>query len=244
MARITLFPKTGSAQIDGNLATGVSYTGINPTIHCVQWYDTVGSVEYVDDPITGAKPPNQTIDSIAPYMVYVVAAETIIDAYLNPQVFYSTASEVIYQGLSYGLGDEIVISTPDTLPPAQSTNEQPPNPQDFQQLWWYNSEDTWVVSPIDPSLSLSNAKFELTVKVQESAAFQANYQARIYSLVDLISTPDVTALFTADYYGLSLGAYQTYLDDQVTAMVAQINAATTTTQLYSFDWRVQGDPNA
>ena len=244
MARITLFPKTASAQIDGKLATDIDYTGIDASIHCVQWYDTVGTLEYVDDPITGAKPPNDTITSIAPYTTYVAQAESIIDAYLNPQLFYSTSDSTLFQGNTYGLGDEIVIYTPNTFPPGTSTDEVPGTPEDFQELFWYAAENTWVLSPVDPTLTLSAAKSELISKVQTSAAEQGDLQARIYSAYQLGSASDIGTLSTADYFGVNLSTYQTYLDGQVSAMTAEINAATAVSQLYSFDWRVEGDPNA
>jgi hypothetical protein len=243
MARITLFPNDGTATVDGNYAPGVNYTGIDPTIHCVQWYDTFGWVEYVGNLVTGIKPPNENIDTIAPYQVYVNSANVIIDAYLNPVVVYSTSNDTLFEGQSYLLGDQIVISTPDTLPPVSSTNEIPPTPSDFQQLYWYTVESTWVISPFNPNLTLSQAKSTLTTLVNTSAAEQGDLQARVYSAYQLLSAPDSGALDTADYFGVDLATYQTYLDGQVSTMEATINAATTTTQLYSFDWRVQGDPN-
>ena len=244
MARITLFPIDGNASIDNNLAQNVDFTGIDPTIHCVQWYDTFGWVEYDFDLLTGAKPPNMEIDSIDPYMPWVSNAAVIINAYLNPQIFYSTYDGLLWEGNEYYLGAEIVISTPDTLPPGQSTNEAPPTPEDFQELFWYQAENTWVISPVAPTLTLAQAQDQLTNQVKTSAAEQGDLQARIYSAYQLGSASDVGTLPTADYFGVNLSTYQTYLDGQVSAMTAEINAATAVSQLYSFDWRVEGDPNA
>jgi hypothetical protein len=242
MARITLFPGTDCAQINGDLAQNVDFTGIDPTIHCVQWYDTVGSVEYVDNPITGVKPPNQTIDTIAPYASYVANAEAIIDAYTNPQVFYSTQDENLWNGVTYQLGNEILVTTIDTPPPANSTNTTPPTPAPYQQLYWYSN--SWVRSPVNPSLSLADAKAECILLTQQSAAEQGDYQARLYSAYQLVSSPDPGALMTADYFGLDLEAYQTYLDAEVAANVAFVNGCTSVPQLYTFDWQIPGDPNA
>lgn len=241
MARITLFPKDGNGVVNGELAEGVDFSGIDPTISCVQWYDTIGSVEYVSDPISGYKPENTTIDSIAPYQVYVDNSVTIIDAFLNPVIVYSTASDVSFQGVTYGFASEIVISTPNTPPPPQSTPTVPPTPEDFQTLYWYN--DGWVLSGFDPSLTLANAKTQLIQQVETSGAEQADDQARIYSSYQLVSSADAGALATADYFGLTLSDYQGYIDGQISTMTAEINAATTTSQLYSFDWRVEGNPN-
>ena len=244
MARITLFPNDGTATIDGNYAPGVDYSGIDLNIHCVQWFDTYGWVEYVGNLVTGIKPPNEDIDSMAPYQAYVDDAEVIIDAYLNPLIVYSTSNDLIYEGQTYLVGDQIVISTPNTLPPTPSTNEIPPAPEDFQQLYWYSSQSTWVVSPFNPTLSLTQAKDALITLVNTSAAEQGDLQARIYSAYQLVSAADAGILPTADYFGVDLATYQTYLNGQVATMEATIVTATTTTQLYSFDWRVQGDPNA
>jgi len=243
MARITLFPLDGDASINGKLAQNVDFSGIDPTIHCVQWYDTSGWVEYDADLVTGSKPPNLEISSIAPYQAYVNSAQVIIDAYLNPLIVYSTQNDLLFGDVTYTLGDKIAIYTPNPQPPAQSTDEDPPTPQDFQQLFWYVDELTWVVSPFDPSLTLPNAKNLLIEKVQTSGAGQVDYQSRIYSMLQMGASTAGT-LPTTDYSGLDLSGYQTYIDGEVAAMTATINAATTTTQLYTFDWRVEGDPNA
>jgi hypothetical protein len=58
------------------------------------------------------------------------------------------------------------------------------------------------------------------------------------------SASDIGTLPTADYFGVDLATYQTYLNGEVSTMTATINAATANSQLYQFDWRVEGDPNA
>jgi hypothetical protein len=241
MARITLFPKDGTGSVDGYLATDVNYTGIDPDIRCVQWYDTIGSVEYISDPITGFTPPNETIESLTPYQPYVDNCVTIIDAYLNPYIVYCTDNGVVYGGLTYDLGAEIVIDTPNPVPPAESTTQVPPTPNSFQQLYWYNS--AWVISSFPPDLSLSAAKEVLTEKVNTSASVQVDLQSRTYSVYSLVVSADPGALPTADYYGLDLSTYQGYIDGEVLALTTEINAATTTQQLYNFDWVVEGTPN-
>lgn len=244
MTRVTLFPRDNDAQINGALAEDVDFTGIDPTIHCIQWYDTIGSIEYVEDPITGVKPPNETITSIAPYMSYVTTASAIIEARENPMIVYSTVNGLLFEGATYYLGAEIAIYTPDPMPPVQSTTEVPPTPEDFQELWWYAAQDTWVISPVDPTLTLSAAQEQLIKQVQTSGAEQADYQARIYSAYTLVAAGDAGTLPTADYFGLDLATYQTYIDGEIASMTASINAATSVPELYSFDWRVEGNPNA
>lgn len=233
MARITLFPTVNDAQIDGYLAQGVDYTGIDPTIHCVQWYDTIGSIEYVEDPITGEKPQNTTIDSVDPYLPYVQNAQAIIDAYLNPQSFYITQNGTLFGGLTFYIGNEIFISTVDGQPPDSSTPDAPPTQEDWQTLYWY--DDAWVVSPVDPSLTLTAAKLSLIATVQANAAQNVADQARIYSPVQLGTAADVTQLATADYAGVTLGDYQAQQDSEVSTMTAAINAASSVPDLYSFN---------
>jgi hypothetical protein len=242
MTRITLFPGTNDAQIEGELAQDVDFTGIDPTIHCVQWYDTIGQIEYVGDLITGEKPQNETITDITPYMSYATQAAAIINAYKNPVIVYSTADGTLFQGITYALGSEITITTVDTDPPATSTPLVPPTPDVYQDLYWF--DDAWLLSSFDPTLNLVGAKADLITKVQTSATVQADLQARIYSMYKLSIEASPGTLPTSDYAGVDLDTYQTYIDGEVSAMTATVNAATTASQLYSFDWRVEGDPNA
>jgi hypothetical protein len=243
MARYTLFPGTGDAQIDGYLAQDVDYVGIDPTIHCVQWYDTIGQIEYVGDVMTGAKPQNEDITDITPYLPYITSAQAIIDAYLNPQIFYSTSDSTLFNGSTVPLGNEIAITTVGGIPPATTTDLVPPTPEDFQTLYWFNDSE-WVVSGVNPNLNLAAAQANLITQIQTSATEQADLQARIYSMYQLSIEASPGTLPTADYAGIDLDTYQAYIDGEVSAMTATVNAATTVPQLYSFDWRVEGDPNA
>ena len=245
MNRITLFPRDGDAQINTVLAEDVDFTGMDPAIHCVQWYEDLGqgTIEYVGDPITGFKPQNEVIYDITPYMPYALLAQAMIEKADNPDVYFVTAKDLVYGELELVLGDPIEIGTLDTQPPAQTTQQVPPTPEDYQQLYWYNNAE-WVISGFDPNLTLAQAKESLITKVQTSAAEQGNIQARIYSAYQLGSASDIGTLPTADYFGVDLATYQTYLNGEVSTMTATINAATTNSQLYQFDWRVEGDPNA
>ena len=108
-------------------------------------------------------------------------------------------------------------------------------------MYWYNN--AWVVSSVDPTLSLASAKSALIADVNISAATAGTYQARAYSTVQLFDAADVSALDTADYFSVTLGDYQTYLDGQVVSLTATINAATTVPALYGVNPNVEPDPN-
>jgi hypothetical protein len=241
MAVYTLVPSDNIVLINGEAANDVSFAGINPSIHCVQWYGTVGEVEYVYDPINQTKAPNERITSMAPYQVYLDQAQTIIYAQNNPVTYYSTSATNTYEGLIYPLGAPIVISTPNTPQPAQTTLSLPPAPESFQTLYWY--ANAWVISSVDPNLSLPAAKSALIDEARTSGAANVDYQARIYSVVDLFAAADVTALASADYSGLTLGDYQTYIDGEVSSVEAQVNAATTVPALYNLNPEITANPN-
>lgn len=240
MARYSLIPVDGSAVIDGNAAFGINYSGINPAIHAVQWYGTEGDVEYVADFAQGIVPPPERITDITPYMPYVNQALAIIDAYQNPVIVYSTSDSTTYGGISYILGAEIVIDTPNPVPPAQSTPLMPPVPESWQELYWFNN--AWVTSSFDPTLSLLQAKQFLIAAVETSAAQNVDNQARIYSVVELATAGVITDLPTADYNGIDLGEYQNIMDAEVASMTAQINAATTQSDLYIFNPNIAPNP--
>lgn len=243
MARITLFPGDGNANVDNVLAKQIDYTGIDPNIHCVQWYDTYGWIEYNADLVTGAKPENETIDDFSPFQSYVDQANIIIEAALNPLICYATR-RLFYGDWSYAFSAPIEIYTPNPVVPDGATLIPPPTPEDFQQLYWYEDASNWVISPFDPTLNLQEAKEAVSNLVRSSGAEQVNFQSRIYSDYQLIIDADPGALPTADYFGVTLSEYQTYIDGEVTTMLGAVAAATTPQQLYMFDWQVDGNPNA
>lgn len=241
MAVYTLVPSDNLVLINGEAANDVNFAGINPSIHCVQWYGTIGEVEYVYDPINQTKAPNERIDSMAPYQMYLDQAQTIIYAQNNPVIYYSTSDENFYQGVVYILGSPIVVDTPNTPQPPQTTLSLPPTPESFQELYWY--ANAWVISSVDPNLSLTAAKNNLIERAKASGAANVDYQARIYSVVNLFAAADVTALDTADYTGLTLGDYQTYIDGEISAFEGQVNSATTVPQLYNLNPEITANPN-
>lgn len=234
-----MIPVDATVVIDGVPAIGVDFTGIDPLIHAIQWYGDVGEVEYVTDYNGDPKPDNQEITSLAPYQSYVTQAQEIIYAAQNPQIFYSTSDSTEFQGESYPIGDPIVITTPNTPPPASTTSIIPPTPEDFQQLYW--TGDSWVLSAFPISLSLLEAQANLTDQVEESAASNCNEQARIYSFYSLAVSADPGALTCADYSD-TLSEYQADQDAKVQSQINSIQAATTVADLYSFNPTVNPVP--
>lgn len=241
MAVYTLVPSDNLVLINGDAANDVNFAGINPGIHCIHWYDTVGDVEYVYDPINNTKQPNERITSIAPYQSYIDQAAEIIYAQNNPITYYSTSDTNNYQGLIYPLGATIVIDTPNTAQPPQTTLSVPPTPESFQELYWY--ANAWVISSVDPNLSLNQAKATLITEAQASGAANVNNQARIYSAVQLFAEADVNALPTADYFSVTLGDYQAFTDAEIASFEAQVNAATSVPQLYNLNPQINANPN-
>lgn len=240
MAYINMIPVDGTVVIDGIAAFGVNFSGIDPTIHAIAWYGVLGEVEYVYNPLTREKPPNLQITSIAPYQDYVNQANEIIYAAQNPEIYYSTISDYAWQGNEFPLGSEIVVSTPNTPQPPNTTVNVPPTCETYQRLYWYGS--AWVCSSIDPSLPLVTAKQDLITQMESEAAFHVNVQARIYSSLQLIEAADPGALLCADYPSYTLDAYQTSMNTQVANLTTVVNAATTAPQLYGFDPRINGNP--
>jgi hypothetical protein len=238
-----MIPSDGTVVIDGTAAFGVNFAGIDPTIHAIQWFGAMGegNLEFImTNPVTGEKPPNQIIYSIAPYQSYVDQAVAIINAAQNPDIYYSTTDSTTYQGNTYTLGQQIVVSTPNTPQPAGTTASIPPTPEDFQELYWFSG--AWVISSFPPSLSLLQAQNYLVTAVKTSAASNVDNQARIYSPLQLAAAPDMGALPTADYSGLTLADYQANMDAEVSSAEVQINAATSPAQLYNFNPAIDPAP--
>lgn len=240
MSVITLVPEDNLIVIDGEVANDVNFSGINPTIHSVSWYDTQGVIEYNGNPITGEKPLNEIITELTPFQSYVTEAQNILYAQNNPVTYYSTSSALSYGDGVYGLGDAVVVTAVGWPQPAQTTAKVPTTPEEWQSLYWYNNN--WVVSSFNPTLSLAQAQQYLNLQIQISAAAAGADQARIYSPVQLFDAASVSDLPSADFFSVTLGQYQSYLDSEVASLTAQVNAATTTLQLYGFNPTVNPQP--
>lgn len=240
MSVITLVPVDELILIDGEVANNVNFSGIDPTIHAISWYDTQGVVEYKGNPITGARPQNQLIDDLTPYQSFVTQAQSIIYAQNNPVTYYSTTGALVYGDGVYGLGAPVVVTAVGWPQPAQTTSKVPGTPEPWETLYWFGNN--WILSSFDPSLSLPQAQAYLLQLVKVSAAQASAAQASIYSIVELFNAPSVSDLPTADYPGVTLGQYQTYLDGEVASKEAILNNAATTVDLYSFNPAVNAEP--
>jgi hypothetical protein len=65
----------------------VDMTGLDPTIQAIQWYDTVGEIEYRYDAITHTRKPNDRITDLSPFQVFVdrwTAASNALAATVGP----------------------------------------------------------------------------------------------------------------------------------------------------------------
>lgn len=245
----TIVPVDEVVNIDGFSAHGVDMGGIPSDIHSITWngLSGLGTIEYKANALTGILPPPQFFTDPEIYLTQVNEAQAIIEAANNPITYYSTIDNNVYEGTVYRQGAAIVIYTPNTPQPSNTTTEVPPTgvfppfvpSVTHQDLYWYNN--AWVVSSVDPSLSLANAKAYLTKKVRISGAEKAALQAGIHSILTLVTSSDPGNLLTADYAPLTLSDYQNYLDGEISLKLAVITGATQVSDLYNFDPNV--DPN-
>ena len=240
MARITVVPSDSLIIIDSQAARPIDFTGLDPLIHAIQWYGTSGWIEFVGDPVADTKPPNEYITSIAPYQTYIDQAIDIIYWQNNPEIYYCTLDGTVYGGNSFILGQQLVIDTPDQiLPTTGFTQTAPPVVvENYTVLYWY--DNNWLISSVDPTLSLVDAKSYLIQELRVNSTIEANVQARAHSFVQLFGAADVNLLLAADYPTVTLGDYQTFLDGQVTTKTATINSAATVAELYDFDPTISG----
>jgi hypothetical protein len=234
VAKITMIPFDTLVSIDGQAANGINFTGIDPTISAVQWYDTIGQIEYYKDPITSQGQANQNITSLAPFQGFIDQATQIIYARNNPVSFWVTQeSGILYDGLDYNFGSEIIVTDVGWPQPAGTTTLEPPIVSGEATLYWYNG--TWLESYVDPASTLPEAQQALAATCQASAAEAFDAQASIYSVLQLIQSADPTILPTRDIAGFNLGEYQDYLDNEVGAILTIINSATSVPALYNID---------
>ena len=68
--KVTIIPSDGFVSIDGYGFSGLDLSGIDQSVHAVQWYDTHGEVE-VKDPITKKIVANTEITSIEQFQVAI-----------------------------------------------------------------------------------------------------------------------------------------------------------------------------
>ena len=146
-------------------------------------------------------------------------------------VYYSTVNDNLYNNIFYDLGQVI---TPVVGSPLSNYTEQLPlRPQQGQTLYFYGG--AWVVSSFDPSLALPQAKSTLISTVTQGGAVAVNNELGLYSNVQQIEAGSVLTLETLTYPGTTIGEYQTYVDGLIASSTVTINAAVSTTALYSFN---------
>jgi len=68
--RVAIIADDSHVYVEGH-ALVVDLTGLDDEIHAVQWYGTVGDIEYKHDHIADTKKQNERITDFAPYQVFV-----------------------------------------------------------------------------------------------------------------------------------------------------------------------------
>jgi hypothetical protein len=114
--------------------------------------------------------------------------------------------------------------------PPNSTHLIPSTISSGQTLQWDGS--AWVLASFDITLPLADAKTSLINTTRADGASAVDAEVGLYSVVQLITAPDINALESQTYPGTTLGEYQTYVDGLVASTTAEINAATTVPDLY------------
>jgi hypothetical protein len=64
--KISIIPSDKTVVVDGRGFKISDVSFIDPSIHAIQWKDTKGHIEFVEDE-NGLKPLNQSIDDFSPY---------------------------------------------------------------------------------------------------------------------------------------------------------------------------------
>lgn len=228
MAEIFLNPGRLSATIDGLVAEGVDFTGIDPNIELVSWFNGSGFITYARDVSDTYTPPPTTFSDLSAFQAYVDTATDIIYAYENPVTYYT-----LTETSGFPVGSPIIVKSVGHPQPADTTELVPPTPAEGQTLQWDGS--AWVLASFDISLSLADAKTSLIQTVTISGAAAVNSEISLYSTVQQIQAADVTLLNTKTYPSSTMGDYQTYIDGLISSATSTINAATTVQDLYTFN---------
>jgi len=86
MARITIVPSDGIMIVDG-VARDIDMTGIDPTIHAVQWQGTRGEIEYNDTK------SHEQIDDITPFDSFLALWTAAVPPIPKPKSAGSLSAE-------------------------------------------------------------------------------------------------------------------------------------------------------
>ena len=68
--RVTIIADDNHVYVEGH-AQLVDLTGLDEDIHAVQWYGTVGEIEFKYHEIENTRAPNQRFDDFSPFQVFV-----------------------------------------------------------------------------------------------------------------------------------------------------------------------------
>ena len=68
--RVTIVNPDGVVLV-GGIARKVDLTGLSSAVHAVQWYDTIGEIEFEYDFVANTKAPNVRFTDFSPYQVFV-----------------------------------------------------------------------------------------------------------------------------------------------------------------------------
>lgn len=69
--RVTIIADDNMVIVEEQVALVVDLTGLDEDIHAVQWYGTVGEIEFKYHPIKDRREPNLRFDDFAPFQVFV-----------------------------------------------------------------------------------------------------------------------------------------------------------------------------
>lgn len=90
MARITVIKPDGTIIVNGEGYTGLDLSFLDADIHAIQWYDTEGEVERVDQ--RGRHLANEEITSFTAYETPVMAAWNAKKAEIEAAILASLAN--------------------------------------------------------------------------------------------------------------------------------------------------------
>lgn len=201
--------------INGSPSLGETIVDVVPTVDefpvAPEWYWVD-----VDDSILGGM------------AAYDTATSTVIDLY--PAKYYYTGNDPAYGPI----GSEVFVAPASDPQPADTSIDPPLSPSAGSTLYWYDGG--WVSSYFDPNVynTLSAAKDYLNQQTYLVAAAAVNTQTSLYSTVQLVQG-DLSTLPVLTYAGYTCASYQTYIDGEVSARVAEVNSATAIGQLFVFN---------
>jgi hypothetical protein len=70
--RVVIIAEDNRVNVEGQAET-VDLSTLDEDIHVVQWYGTVGEIEYKQDYVANTRKPNDSLTDFAPFQKYVDA---------------------------------------------------------------------------------------------------------------------------------------------------------------------------